>query len=143
MNTENFKKISSFAFLLTLAVGFSLNMGAFANIACTKDELGDSHCTSGKASGTMTPNGNFKVNAGHGQTYTGYQYPKTGKCTAKDQAGVEYKGYQLPGGNFKVDGNNGLSVQGNKDKATLQFQGEEHTCTFKPDGSMSCPSLGL
>jgi hypothetical protein len=91
----------------------------------------------------MTPNGNFKVNAGHGQTYTGYQDPKTGKFTAKDQAGVEYKGYQLPGGNFKVDGNNGLSVQGNKDKATLQFQGEEHTCTFKPDGSMSCPSLGL
>ena len=136
-------KTSNVAFLLALAVGFTLNLTAFANITCTKDELGDSHCTTGKASGTMTPNGNFKVDAGHGQTYTGYQDPTTGKFTAKDQAGVEYKGHQLPNGQFKIDGNNGLSVNGNKDKATIQFQGEEHTCTFKPDGSMSCPSLGL
>jgi hypothetical protein len=144
LTTTKSMKTFNMAFLLALVVSFTLNLTAFANITCTKDKLGDSHCTTtGGASGKMSPNGNFKVNAGHGQTYTGYQDPSTGKFTAKDQAGVEYKGYQLPGGNFKIDGNNGLSVQGNKDTATFQFQGEEHTCTFKADGSMSCPSLGL
>jgi hypothetical protein len=144
LTSSNTTKTSNVAFLLALVVGFTLNLTAIANITCTQDALGDSHCSSaGGASGKMTPNGNFKVNAGHGQTYTGYQDPKTGKFTAKDQAGVEYKGHQLPNGQFKIDGNNGLSVQGNKDTATLQFQGEEHTCTFKSDGTMSCPSLGL
>ena len=113
------------------------------NGQCTTDKYGDTHCNYGKAQGNMTSNGNFKVDAGHGQQYHGYHDAKTGKFVATDQAGVEYKGFTMPNGQFKVDGNNGLSVKGTKERATIQFQGQEHTCTFTPDGSMSCPSLGL